>query len=280
MAAPSARTLLLVLCGLPAAGKSHLARLLQQSAAALDSAVKVEVVSFDAFLPPSEPDAFDVSAWHRSRKAAFQAVEVLLHEEVRENRVVVVDDNMQYKSMRKKCVQLAQQATLPTSVCVVYVHVDVDEAVRRNGQRGEEERVPEASIRRLAAQMEVPEADDGLGLHVVRVDGGQWREEVPQELVLAVREAWKRPVRVPEEVDEEAVQRERERLLLDAVHSLDLRLRKAVGQVMRACEDKQVHKELGKAASAKKRELLKRFKAGGGEVDADSLVEEMLRLHV
>lgn len=60
-------------------------------------------------------------------------------------------------------------------VHAVWIDTPLEVALRRNGQRPRDERVPEASIRSVAAQFEPPSLPEGF-IEVLRVgDAGQWK---------------------------------------------------------------------------------------------------------
>ncbi len=111
-----ASAVLLVLCGLPAAGKTSFARqLAERSSAAGADGMDVHHVCFDA-LAEAESATFDVLAWRRARSKASETVEALLAARRKEaltrpvrRLVVVIDDNMHLRSMRRQYMRLAQK---------------------------------------------------------------------------------------------------------------------------------------------------------------------------
>jgi tRNA uridine 5-carbamoylmethylation protein Kti12 len=121
--------LIVVLCGLPAAGKSTLAAVLfEQAAKRLQNDVRVIIVSFDAVheqvVSEQKSDAtsaptFDPAIWKQSRSKAFENLERELDGKISGSgsdsktdsalRMLIVDDNMQYRSMRYAIFQLARK---------------------------------------------------------------------------------------------------------------------------------------------------------------------------
>jgi hypothetical protein len=131
--------MVLVLCGLPGAGKSTLARRLMQRSGG--GHLEVHHLSFDDIFFGDESSAdveqFDASKWRLSREQALLQVEHLIQDSLQPdglspytpslcdgtptlsalagNRLIVVDDNMHYRSMRRQCFQVAKKCTFPLS---------------------------------------------------------------------------------------------------------------------------------------------------------------------
>ena len=57
------------------------------------------------------------------------------------------------------------------TVHAVWIDTPLEVALRRNAQRRDDERVPDASIRSVAAQFEPPSISEGF-IEVVRIGGG------------------------------------------------------------------------------------------------------------
>jgi len=126
----------MLLCGIPASGKSVYATLLSTAVQQLKEAVRtcwkgpvdvfpslvIDTVSFDQVLREmmvANDNQFTPELWHDSRGAALRMVEAKLaaHSTPTSSverpicRVVVIDDNMNYRSMRSKVFQLCQTRT-------------------------------------------------------------------------------------------------------------------------------------------------------------------------
>ena len=112
---------LVVLCGLPGAGKSTLCRTLRDSMDVLFEAPSPKIwhVCFDdvenSLAASSQAESFSAEVWQKSRKKAHEAVERLLSKNCAagsgNRHLILVDDNMYYRSMRHSMFQLARQCT-------------------------------------------------------------------------------------------------------------------------------------------------------------------------
>ena len=143
---------LVVLCGLPGAGKSTLARAIIAEAPPHAAVVHVE---FDAFLERGE---WSPEAWQKSRAAALDAVRSALRGSA---SIVVVDDNNYYASMRAELRRLAVAAG--ADYVLVWLCARLDVALARNAQRLTGS-LPAPVLASMAARMDAPEDAD------VRVD--------------------------------------------------------------------------------------------------------------
>ena len=136
---------LIVLCGLPGAGKSTLARHIVELTAAkagfLHSSQRCIHVEFDAI---NGQDFADIR--ERSRE--------LVVNELKKGGIVIVDDNQFYKSMRKEYARLA--TLYHAAYLLVYVDVPLKHALRRNEARQGKQRVPDEVILRMAERFDEP----------------------------------------------------------------------------------------------------------------------------
>ncbi|KAJ8608926.1 hypothetical protein CTAYLR_005294 [Chrysophaeum taylorii] len=225
---------LCVLMGLPAAGKSTASSALASTA---QEGVDIECVRFDDDLEEAMiVDTFDVGAWRASRRASLARVRAALERpsEAAALRVVVADDNAQYRSMRHVLFRAACDAAY--AFATVFVDVDIEEAVRRNAKR-DEGRVPEPTIRRMAAQLELPDgAKHAWERHSVTL-GTDGDVDVVWPMLRAAFEAGLPPgFLTAEELRAEEARRDEARAVTvkSGAHAVDLALRRLVAGVAKS----------------------------------------------
>ena len=310
--ASTPRTVLVLFCGLPAAGKSTLARnLLRDGPSRLRTglgvpSVRVWHLSFDAILAVlnkrtvgSEDAAFSPERWHEARALVLSAVRAFAmggpdRIDLRETvpsvtyadsdetsaprdgvNVLLLDDNMQYRSMRRAYYQVAREARC--GLCTICLPIDVDTAVERDAKRVGGEHVGKSTISLMAAALQWPEPErhpweSGSGVITLkgdlpdatpgtdgcRFDDGFWRalvaassRHIPAE-AMGGAEADARKAASAASVAETAA---------SALHQLDLRLRQLISQHMASAEvaalDPSQRGALAKRLSQRKQATLK-----------------------
>jgi len=159
---------IICLIGLPCAGKTCLARSLVATCAQSGFRLPVVVhhVCFDDFerealssLDPSGSEtSFSPEAWQASRHSAFARAANLL-EQSRNNesgllQLIVMDDNLQYRSMRAQCFQLARNHG--AAYAQLYLECSLEISKARNAKRSGREQVPVDALERMHAMMQPP----------------------------------------------------------------------------------------------------------------------------
>lgn len=251
MSAQSPVCVLCVLVGIPAAGKSTLSRTLQAAAhegsgisALGGKTATVRCVRFDDDLDAALTEngsEFDVEKWRASRAESLARVRTALDQfgssptPTSLVRVVIADDNAQYTSMRYHLFRAARDAAC--AFATVFVDVSVEDAVKRNALRISNERVPEATIRRMATQLEPPDGSKHTWEeHSVTIDGASidacvdavWR------VLRAAFEAGVPPKSATAEEHKERQLKARAVTADSMAHQLDLALRRIVGTVLKS----------------------------------------------
>lgn len=84
-----------------------------------------------------------------------------------ERALVLIDDNLYYRSMRFEWFKLARDCSL--GFCQVFVSCPLEEAIRRNASR--KSPVPESSIRVMESKLELPREESWERLCVTTLGG-------------------------------------------------------------------------------------------------------------
>jgi tRNA uridine 5-carbamoylmethylation protein Kti12 len=229
MTTTASTTTVLLLVGLPGAGKSSLARWLCESKT---SVVHIEYDQVAESLNEKE----ELEAWRKSRVVALEKFSKHLEEDP--GGLIVMDDNFHLRSMRKTIYRICQDYVLKGNTTVLYgvVFVDtpLDVCLTRNGTRAIESRVPAEVIEKMAITLELPDptkatwdssfirvcGENNLGFQVIT----DW----------LVGELPNNPVPPPpQEVNPKELERERQATLESTLQKYDQLMRKWVGQVAR-----------------------------------------------
>lgn len=160
-----AGTLLLLLCGLPGAGKTTLAAQLLAHACTLEQPLAAHHICFDELGCGVEPSTFSPAAWKHARKHALAAVAKALvaagaegagsSGSSRSTRVlVIVDDNSHLRSMREEAYSLARKHG--AAYTALHLCCPPTLAAERNEARPPRKRVPPEALARMAACFETP----------------------------------------------------------------------------------------------------------------------------
>ena len=361
MADAQPQVCLVLLCGLPAAGKTTICRQLMSGSgtARLRSELAVPALrlwhlSFDAVQRILEAEAgaegFDPALWHAARERALAAVHAHIAAEkvvaagaaaaeaeptvppppllsavaactssvspdaavgARPVDVLLLDDNMYYRSMRRPFYQLAREHGL--GMCVVCLRIDLAAAVARDACRQGADRVGAPTIHLMAEALQWPlaaersaswEATACLSLDAASPaggggggggDGGGDGEAPPLSDAewSDLARLLSRPV-PPASLSAEAEQTRAAEAAASAAataesatHQLDLRLRKLTSTFMRSADANALpparRAELARLFSEKKREALLAVKRSrretsaqpGGEVEEAAAFEAL-----
>lgn len=167
---------LLTLIGLPGCGKTTFSNYLSQCINDSPSLIPfncVITVCYDKIL------SFHRINWNDGRKLIFASVNEMI-ENLTEHFdpeslhkyhfhvslcnknyslrriLIVIDDNMYYRSMRYKYFQLARIHNL--GYCQIYIKCNIEECIKRNATRVIEEKIPDDVIYKMASNLEEPNA--------------------------------------------------------------------------------------------------------------------------
>lgn len=188
---------------------------------------------------PAEWDNHSREAWVAARRATVAAVQRAVSEPLAglRRRLVVVDDNLQLRSMRLELFHTARDAEPPCACVEVLLDTPLDVVLHRNRGRAGAARVPDDVVARLHAAVE--KRGDGSPKWLLErsatVDGTRSPGEVAAALQAVVDHGWGPPVpRIMPTDAEVAVSRAA--TASSASHTADLRLRACVSGTIQAAK--------------------------------------------
>ena len=256
-----------LLCGVPGAGKSHFAR--EFVNLLMERGERCHLLSFDDFEMPR--DRWDETTFKSSRITALEKIKDTLeasNNDSVESVKLVVDDLMYLSSMRHEVYRLARDLNIP--IAVIWVNTSLETCLRRNSTRDSDILVAPGAIRRIYESFEAPDpslicdrvsytveeegTDEDAKSSAERINATIWKD-------LSVR---KRELVNSKENEEnsEAARRESQAAGTSETDKLDQRLRKAVSMIMnRAPSEKK--QELSKLLKNAKRAAMEAFKDKG-----------------
>ncbi|KAG2777134.1 hypothetical protein PC129_g6168 [Phytophthora cactorum] len=242
MAGSSCDTVLALVSGLPAAGKTTLVKHLVANGS---TRLRLyERISFDdLYGQVASEDAgskrveFDPEQWKACQREMVAQVTRRLEGQkvaVRSNcttpqLVLLVDDNFQYRSQRKRFFQLATDMNF--GFAILYVNVPVEICRERNVNRNKGARVPDEVFQRMVAVFEPPNGDQNpWDVNTFELDGTADASDIEESMNTLVQqvenELKERRLLIVEKEKEEA-QQHRDGLATQqsVLHRVDLQLR-------------------------------------------------------
>ncbi|KAG1708413.1 hypothetical protein DVH05_025092 [Phytophthora capsici] len=250
MAANSCVAVLVLVCGLPGAGKTTLVKQLVATACSISSRLH-ERISFDDLYEQhvtaeGKPGEFDPEKWKMCQQDMLKRVSNRLKEQndpVHRNEcnqlVLLVDDNFQYRSLRKRFFHLT--AKLNCGFGVLYVDVPLDICRERNAGRNKREQVPSEVFERMAAAFEPPNGrQNSWEVNTRQFTGARDAniDEVVNALVLQAEQELKvlHVLRLDREKEEAQQCRDRLATEQSVLHLVDLQLRQWISTQLKSEE--------------------------------------------
>jgi len=167
---------LVILCGIPCAGKSTLAR---EIANMLESRFKYStvVVGSDDFrhMIPTYQSRFKPELEQFVRSVTYETVKVAL----RNGLLVISDDTNYYTSVRRQLVRTAQRCK--ADYAIIYVNTPLDVAIKWNKERGEP--IPGSLIEEIYYKLDEPGKEYKWDKPLMVVDPSKSKLEQLTELV-------------------------------------------------------------------------------------------------
>ncbi|XP_067000534.2 L-seryl-tRNA(Sec) kinase [Anabrus simplex] len=285
-----------LLIGLPASGKTTFAQLLEKSLKTSNTVSHQEQIPssfvvnicYDKVLQWPTQIEEGSAKWCEERKRVFTLVEklvsllktgygdvgemkdlnLLVHysefQKYHERTIIIIDDNMYYRSMRYQYFQLARLWNLGFSQ--VFIDCDLEEVLQRNAARSKDDFVPEEVIKRMKSNLEPPDkVSHSWEQYSYCISSSKpICSTVLCDVLLMIQNSILDPV-PPIRDPSEAAKMARTTCLVNVIHQVDLTLRKIIGQKMsnqqNALNKVQI-KNLAKDLQIKKRLILKHVTEG------------------
>jgi len=162
--------LVLLVCGLPGAGKSSLVRAYRD---VNSTGIFIEYDEIEADTMQSGDTEDSIQAWKMARTKAMQQLEMAFKEH---SPVVFMDDNFFLRSMRKAVYHLCQihAASRSIRLGLIYYETPLDVCLERNQSREITKRIPAAIIERMHTNFESPFHNQAAWeANSVRLDGAE-----------------------------------------------------------------------------------------------------------
>jgi tRNA uridine 5-carbamoylmethylation protein Kti12 len=251
-----------LLCGLPASGKSSLASKLKDQIENL-AHIEYDVLEQQLLAASSnDSEEWKREAWNQARLLALQELETHLGTA---EIVCILDDNFHLRGMRKQIHRLLLGYD-DVHFGILWMCTPVEICIERNQTRPD--KVPEEVIQKLNATMELPRVAWEVNWLKVSV-------ETPVDNIVKFITECPPIIELEEERDPELIEADRLQTLQNQRIILDQRLRTWVGQVAK------FDKKLAKNANAARKEVLARLKLNDESIhDDQTLLASFLNLVV
>ncbi|GAX27853.1 O-phosphoseryl-tRNA(Sec) kinase [Fistulifera solaris] len=239
-AAEICEKIVILLCGLPGAGKSTLAKqFIDEHCAPFSSIALIEYDDLqDSLIIKGEEsdEQHMLQAWKASRTLALQTLCERLKDST--TKLLFLDDNFYLQSMRKQTYQLCQNYVTASNnnnnqqrvihFGLIWMDTPVDVCLERNQQRPHPRRVPETVIYNMQHKWEAP-SEKGFAWEksILRLDGSDSRSthlQLLQHYLMSQQFVWVLPREDPA-LEEARVAVARQETQASRAHQLDQYLR-------------------------------------------------------
>lgn len=283
-------TLILVLIGLPGAGKTSFVNQYKQYLQDKGINTKLIHVCYDQLIPldiqiktVTEP-----GLWKDLRTKIYQTVDLKLHQDLNkpcdiqstefsdricldkeksERRLIVIDDNNHLSSMRYPYFQMARKHEV--GYCQLFINTEIQTALRFNQNR--DETVPEEVITRMTGSLEPPDPFKNHWEKFSFVLKPSEETDFDFDMIQSVIETgFKYPERP---LPDDSLSREQDRVACSAnlIHQADNHLRSIINKQMKLLKDDKTDKDTMKVKSkayySTKQDVLEDLKTGFTKLD-------------
>lgn len=261
---------LVLLCGLPAAGKTTLVEALKAHPT-LQHTTTIVHLCFDQLWAAHQQQStfhFSPHEWKESQQEMFNKTRTILHDlskaQTNTNQtIVIVDDNLYYKSMRHDYEHLARKFEI--GCCIIWLECSVTACLQRNQARQASLPipVPDSVILDMAAKMEIPSIEDYNSTTITKpslliVDTEKIHVATyTNQIIHSIQHALQYPLIDHIKLHEQQAEKSRHENDTSLIYQADLALRKKVSQLLSTTNDKQ---KLAPILNIKRRQLLDAFK--------------------
>ncbi|OQS00753.1 hypothetical protein THRCLA_05870 [Thraustotheca clavata] len=258
----STNAIIVLLCGLPGAGKSTLSKYILQ---AFSSSYDIDYLCFDTIFANTSKDSteFVPEQWQSSISSIYLHVQQSLQEHIQSTtltkKIFLLDDNMYYRSMRKKYYQLCRQWN--AGFCQIYVNTNSVICQTHNASRVFP--VPQVVFNRMETLFQAPNPTlCTWETHTLEIDHVENSSQITFHMETLFEKAFKNPILDHSQSlknERETSRRSNEKSVL---HQADLALRQLVGQLLKDAKQTGSNNlpSFAKHLHAKKEALLQHYR--------------------
>lgn len=152
----SETTAVILFGGLPASGKSTMARKIKDYFHDTRRVVHLEYDALEDQIASEQQEKDDIAAWNEARLTAVQQLEGILKTPPNAALLILMDDNFHLRGMRKKIHRLLLNYR-PIRFGVIWMETDLDVCLQRNGLR--ERRIPHDVLLKMKLNLESPRSN-------------------------------------------------------------------------------------------------------------------------
>uniref|UniRef100_A0A8D8NRU9 L-seryl-tRNA(Sec) kinase n=2 Tax=Culex pipiens TaxID=7175 RepID=A0A8D8NRU9_CULPI len=286
-----------VLVGVPGAGKTTFCQRILECLILKESSIRLIHICFDDFIKFDAKIDLENSSFKGKRKRLLELIEEIvqsiiitnqakleeinhiLYEEFQQkvaidlaetpsNYLILIDDNMYYRSMRYQVFQIARR--LGTGYFQTYFHVNLESAKSRNSKRSNA--VPEEVISRMFYKLEKP--DERIcrwEKNTITLNNSSGPIDIIFKTTLNCLERPVEPLKAHETTNP---------VEQSLVHKVDLMLRKVVGEMIKQQKESLNSGEVKLFAEgllSKRKLALEDLRAGLVEIDPERVTGEQIQ---
>lgn len=257
--APSSELVSVILFGgLPASGKSTLARKIKDHFHATTRVLHVEYDAFEDEIASKQLSKDSIAAWKEARRTAQQHLEDVLKTSENGSLLVLMDDNFHLRGMRKQIHRMLL-GYRPIRFGIIWLETDLDACLQRNGLRGRQ--ISHDVILKMKENLELPRSNwESCWISTTE-------DTAFSDIISFVEDCDDIKDVLDDSIDPEQQERDRLETLKNQRHLWDKQLRNWVGQVAKH------DPKLARSANAARKKMLALIKEGSQEI----VTEEDLR---